>query len=264
MNQKHANAAVTAGLVAALMVTSVPAPAIAEALQGDSAPAQTEVSATSGEVTETPEATVSETDPTTTPDAEKGVEAEKDVDADKNADAEKDVAPTVTGVTQPDDLVVVEGAVVLPQVVEAQLSDGTTGEAAVAWKVTGELEGTDPAQLSAGSYVLQGTVEGFDGPVEMRLEVQAPTPAPVEDDATDEADPSDEATPVEPLSNDPTGDVEGSVEVSEGVIVINGVRYTYATRYTVVQGFDQSTTKCMVPTLSRWQIEPWLNATNGR
>ena len=239
MNQKHANAAVTAGLVAALMVTSVPAPAIAEALQGDQAPAQTEVSTTSGEVAKAPEATVSETDPTTTPDAEKDVEGEKDVDADKNADAEKDVAPTVTGVTQPDDLVVAEGAVALPQVVETKLSDGTTGEAAVAWKVTGELVGTDPAQLPAGSYVLQGTVEGFVGPVEMRLEVQAPTPAPVEDDATEEVEPSEEATPVKPLSNDPTGDVEGSVEVSEGVIVINGVRYTYATRYTVVQGFDQ-------------------------
>ena len=29
----------------------------------------------------------------------------------------------------------------------------------------------------------------------------------------------------------------------------------------MVQGLDQSMEKCMVPTLSRWQIDPWLKAT---
>ena len=32
----------------------------------------------------------------------------------------------------------------------------------------------------------------------------------------------------------------------------------------MVQGLDQSMEKCMVPTLSRWQMDPWLKATKGR
>ena len=32
----------------------------------------------------------------------------------------------------------------------------------------------------------------------------------------------------------------------------------------IVQGFFQSMAKCMVPALSRWQMEPWLKATKGR
>ena len=32
----------------------------------------------------------------------------------------------------------------------------------------------------------------------------------------------------------------------------------------MVQGFFQSMEKCMVPALSRWQMDPWLKATKGR
>lgn len=219
MNQKHVNAAVTAGLVASLMVTSVPAPAIAEALQNDAAPMA----------------------------VESAVEGQEDVaEVAAPQEAEKDgvpeaADPTIKGVAQPDDLVVSTGSVSLPQTVETQMSDGSTGEAAVAWKVTGELEGTDPAQLPAGSYVLEGTVEGYDQPVELRLEVKESAPAPAEDAADANALPEDTTdaekgdAPVAPQAED---GVSTQAEATSGTVTDGaGNVYTYDPNFTMIQGF---------------------------
>ena len=236
MNQSHARAAVTAGLAAVLAVSSVPVPSIAEVVNGtDAAVQDVELqSATSADV--------------------EGAESQS-----AEADAPEQQA-TISSVDQLAPVTVSEGSVELPGTVVAQMSDETTSEVPVTWAVTGELAGTDPAELPAGSYELAGTVEGYEQTVTLQLTVKPAEPAPapevpgstVEDE--DQKTEGQEGAELEgekdvELEGEKTGDEEvassedepsslAASDESGAVTDMEGIVYTYPTVISMPQGFD--------------------------
>ena len=144
MNRRHVNAAITAGLALTMTVGSVPPQAFAEMMQGDTTQVAVEQSA----------------DATT---ANTGKATSEDQTDDK-----------IASLAELTDLHVAEGSdATLPQTVTATYESGTTKQENVTWKLNGADAPVTLAQLPAGSYEFEGTVDGAIQTVKQRVIVEA-------------------------------------------------------------------------------------------
>lgn len=152
MNRRHVNAAITAGLALTMTVGSVPPQAFAEMMQGDTTQVVAEQSAGA-----------------TSEDASKAASQEQDEDK-------------IASLAELTDLHVAEGSdATLPQTVAATYESGATKQENVTWKLNGVDAPATLAQLPAGSYEFEGTVDGATQTVKQRVivEVAAADPAAV-------------------------------------------------------------------------------------
>lgn len=144
MNRRHVNAAITAGLALTMTVGSVPPQAFAEMMQGDTTQVAVEQSAGA-----------------TSEDASKAASQEQDEDK-------------IASLAELTDLHVAEGSdATLPQTVAATYESGATKQENVTWKLNGTDAPATLAQLPAGSYEFEGTVDGATQTVKQRVIVEA-------------------------------------------------------------------------------------------
>lgn len=214
MHRRTVHVAVTAGLVTALSLGSVPTPAIAEALSG-SGVTQAEQGVSSEQATEDAAAGVS----TQQEEASQGDAAETDEQA----------SPTITAVASPGNITCEAGSVSLPGTVSVTLSDGTTEDRSVSWQVDGASSQDAFNALEPGSYTVAGTVEGTDKQPSFTLTISAATaPGIADEQAAPEQDaqaaPVEEAVPAEdegapaassPAANDVATQVDGDIVTLE-------------------------------------------------
>lgn len=156
MNRRHANAAITAGLALTMTVGSVPPQAFAEMMQGDTTQVVAEQSDATG---------------TAATSADTGQTTSEDQAVDK-----------IASLAEQTDLHVAEGSdATLPQTVAATYESGATKQENVTWKLNGADAPATLAQLPAGSYEFEGTVDGATQTVKQRVivEVAAADPAAV-------------------------------------------------------------------------------------
>lgn len=156
MNRRHVNAAITAGLALTMTVGSVPPQAFAEMMQGDTTQVVAEQSDAAG-------AAAASTDT--------GQTTSEDQAVDK-----------IASLAEQTDLHVAEGSdATLPQTVAATYESGATKQENVTWKLNGVDAPATLAQLPAGSYEFEGTVDGATQTVKQRVivEVAAADPAAV-------------------------------------------------------------------------------------
>lgn len=145
MNRRHVNAAITAGLALTMTVGSVPPQAFAEMMQGDTTQVVAEQSA----------------DATT---ADTGKATSEDQAVDK-----------IASLAEQTDLHVAEGSdATLPQTVAVTYESGVTKQENVTWKLNGVDAPATLAQLPAGSYEFEGTVDGATQTVKQRVIIEAP------------------------------------------------------------------------------------------
>ena len=143
MNRRHVNAAITAGLALTMTVGSVPPQAFAEMMQGDTTQVVVEQSA----------------------DA---------TSADTNQTASEDQADDkIASLAEQTELHVAEGSdATLPQTVTATYESGATKQENVTWKLNGADAPATLAQLPAGSYEFEGTVDGATQTAKQRVIVE--------------------------------------------------------------------------------------------
>ena len=145
MNRRHVNAAITAGLALTMTVGSVSPQAFAEMMQGDTTQVVAEQSA----------------DATT---ADTGKATSEDQAVDK-----------IASLAEQTDLHVAEGSdATLPQTVAVTYESGVTKQENVTWKLNGVDAPATLAQLPAGSYEFEGTVDGATQTVKQRVIIEAP------------------------------------------------------------------------------------------
>lgn len=167
MNRRHVNAAITAGLALTMTVGSVPPQAFAEMMQGDT----TQVVAEQSDATGAAAAS-----------ADTGQATSEDQAVDK-----------ITSLADLTDLHVAEGSdATLPQTVAATYESGATKQENVIWKLNGADAPATLAQLPAGSYEFEGTVDGAMQTVKQRVVVEAVTADPAAVDAANVAAPTSE------------------------------------------------------------------------
>lgn len=148
MNRRHVNAAITAGLALTMTVGSVPPQAFAEMMKGDSTQVVAEQSDAAGA-----DATSADTGQTTS----------EDLAVDK-----------IASLAEQTDLHVAEGSdATLPQTVAATYESGATKQENVTWKLNGADAPATLAQLPAGSYEFEGTVDGATQTAKQRVIVEA-------------------------------------------------------------------------------------------
>lgn len=153
MNRRHVNAAITAGLALTMTVGSVPPQAFAEMMQGDI----TQVVAEQSDVTGAAAAS-----------ADTGQATSQDQSEDK-----------IVSFANLNELHVAEGSdATLPQTVTATCESGITKQENVTWKLNGADAPATLAQLPAGSYEFEGTVDGTTQTVKQRVVVEAVTADP--------------------------------------------------------------------------------------
>ena len=153
MNRGHVNAAITAGLALTMTVGSVPPQAFAEMMQGDT----TQVVAEQSDATGAAAAS-----------ADTGQATSQDQSEDK-----------IASFASLNELHVAEGSdATLPQTVTATYESGTTKQENVIWKLNGADAPATLAQLPAGSYEFEGTVDGTTQTVKQRVVVEAVTADP--------------------------------------------------------------------------------------
>lgn len=153
MNRRHVNAAITAGLALTMTVGSVPPQAFAEMMQGDTTQVVAEQSDATGAA-----ATSADTGQATSQD-----QSEDNIASFANLN----------------ELHVAEGSdATLPQTVTATYESGTTKQENVIWKLNGADAPATLAQLPAGSYEFEGTVDGATQTVKQRVVVEAVTADP--------------------------------------------------------------------------------------
>lgn len=149
MNRRHVNAAITAGLALTMTVGSVPPQAFAEMMQGDTTQVVAEQSDAAGA-----DATSADTGQTT---------------------SEDQAVDKIASLAEQTDLHVAEGSdATLPQTVSATYESGTTKQENVTWKLNGVDAPATLAQLPAGSYEFEGTVDGATQTVKQRVIIEAP------------------------------------------------------------------------------------------
>lgn len=149
MNRRHVNAAITAGLALTMTVGSVPSQAFAEMIQGDTTQVVAEQSDATG---------------ATAASADTGQATSEDQAVDK-----------ITSLADLTDLHVAEGSdATLPQTVAATYESGATKQENVTWKLNGADAPATLAQLPAGSYEFEGTVDGATQTVKQRVIIEAP------------------------------------------------------------------------------------------
>lgn len=148
MNRRHVNAAITAGLALTMTVGSVPPQAFAEMMQGDTTQVVAEQSDDTGAAATS---------------ADTGQAASEDQAVDK-----------IASLADLTDLHVAEGSdATLPQTVSATYESGITKQENVTWKLNGADAPATLAQLPAGSYEFEGTVDGATQTVKQRVIVEA-------------------------------------------------------------------------------------------
>lgn len=167
MNRRHVNAAITAGLALTMTVGSVPPQAFAEMMQGDT----TQVVAEQSDATGAAAAS-----------ADTGQATSQDQSEDK-----------IASFASLNELHVAEGSdATLPQTVTATYESGTTKQENVTWKLNGADAPATLAQLPAGSYEFEGTVDGATQTVKQRVVVEAVTADPAAADAANVVAPTSE------------------------------------------------------------------------
>lgn len=167
MNRRHVNAAITAGLALTMTVGSVPPQAFAEMMQGDT----TQVVAEQSDATGAAAAS-----------ADTGQATSQDQSEDK-----------IASFANLNELHVAEGSdATLPQTVTATYESGTTKQENVTWKLNGADAPATLAQLPAGSYEFEGTVDGTTQTVKQRVVVEAVTADPAAADAANVVAPTSE------------------------------------------------------------------------
>lgn len=148
MNRRHVNAAITAGLALTMTVGSVPPQAFAEMMQGDTTQVVAEQS-----------------------DATGAAAASADTSQSTSQDQSEDKIASFANLNE---LHVAEGSdATLPQTVTATYESGTTKQENVTWKLNGADAPATLAQLPAGSYEFEGTVDGTTQTVKQRVVVEA-------------------------------------------------------------------------------------------
>lgn len=148
MNRRHANAAITAGLALTMTVGSVPPQAFAEMMQGDTTQVVAEQSDATGAAATS---------------ADTGQAISQDQSEDK-----------IASFANLNELHVAEGSdATLPQTVTATYESGTTKQENVTWKLNGADAPATLAQLPAGSYEFEGTVDGATQTVKQRVVIEA-------------------------------------------------------------------------------------------
>lgn len=148
MNRRHVNAAITAGLALTMTVGSVPPQAFAEMMQGDTIQVVAEQSDATGA------AAVSEG-------------ASQTTSQDQSED-------NIASFANLNELHVAEGSdATLPQTVTATYESGATKQENVIWKLNGADAPATLAQLPAGSYEFEGTVDGTTQTVKQRVVIEA-------------------------------------------------------------------------------------------
>lgn len=153
MNRRHVNAAITAGLALTMTVGSVPPQAFAEMMQGDTTQVVAEQSDATGAAATS---------------ADTGRATSQDQSEDK-----------IASFASLNELHVAEGSdATLPQTVTATYESGTTKQENVIWKLNGADAPATLAQLPAGSYEFEGTVDGTTQTVKQRVVVEAVTADP--------------------------------------------------------------------------------------
>mgnify|MGYP004709296733 CR=1 FL=1 len=163
MNRRHVNAAITAGLALTMTVGSVPPQAFAEMMQGDTTQVVAEQSADAAT-------------------ADSGKATSEDQTDDK-----------IASLAEQTDLHVAEGSdATLPQTVAATYESGATKQENVSWKLNGADAPATLAQLSAGSYEFEGTVDGTTQTVKQRVVIEVTTADPAAVDAVSVAAPTSE------------------------------------------------------------------------
>lgn len=149
MNRRHVNAAITAGLALTMTVGSVPPQAFAEMMQGDTTQVVTEQSDAAGAAATS---------------ADTGQATSEDQAVDK-----------IASLAEQTDLHVAEGSdATLPQTVAVTYESGVTKQENVTWKLNGVDAPATLAQLPAGSYEFEGTVDGATQTVKQRVIIEAP------------------------------------------------------------------------------------------
>ena len=149
MNRRHVNAAITAGLALTMTVGSVPPQAFAEMMQGDTTQVVAEQSDAAGA-----DATSADTGQTT---------------------SEDQAVDKIASLAEQTELHVAEGSdATLPQTVAATYESGATKQEYVTWKLNGADAPATLAQLPAGSYEFEGTVDGATQTVKQRVVIEAP------------------------------------------------------------------------------------------
>lgn len=168
MNRRHVNAAITAGLALTMTVGSVPPQAFAEMMQGDTTQVVAEQSDATG---------------ATAASADTGQATSEDQAVDK-----------ITSLAVLTDLHVAEGSdATLPQTVAATYESGATKQENVTWKLNGADAPATLAQLPAGSYEFEGTVDGATQTVKQRVVIEAAAADPAAVNAASAAVPSSES-----------------------------------------------------------------------
>ena len=149
MNRRHVNAAITAGLALTMTVGSVPPQAFAEMMQGDTTQVVAEQSDAAGAAATS---------------ADAGQATSEDQAVDK-----------IASLAEQADLHVAEGSdATLPQTVAATYESGATKQENVTWKLNGTDAPATLAQLPAGSYEFEGTVDDATQTVKQRVIIEAP------------------------------------------------------------------------------------------
>lgn len=167
MNRRHVNAAITAGLALTMTVGSVPPQAFAEMMQGDTTQVVAEQSDATGAAAASADTT--------------------------QATSEDQAVDRITSLADLTDLHVAEGSdATLPQTVAATYESGATKQENVTWKLNGADAPATLAQLPAGSYEFEGTVDGATQTAKQHVVIEAVTADPAAIDAANVAAPTSE------------------------------------------------------------------------
>lgn len=257
---RKTNAAVTAGLLAALTLGQVPTQALAanlapqagENTTGANAASNTgAASAGSAASTAAEPVAVSEGQKagaaTPAPQAAAQGQGKAGTDASGAAAGDAKQAATVKSVANPQDVTAPAGASAsLPATVQAVMSDGTTKDVAVTWHVDGQDDQAaqdtqnkqlDVSKLPAGTYTVKGAIKDSDQVPEFKLVL---TDAAQENAAQPDAAQSGDAAKAESATaadsqsagtpaaqSAPAANAAASSD-ADGEVTVDGVKYTYA------------------------------------
>lgn len=215
MNRRHVNVAITAGLALTMTVGSVPPQAFAEMMQGDTTQVVAEQSDATGAAATS---------------ADTGQATSQDQSEDK-----------IASFASLNELHVAEGSdATLPQTVTATYESGTTKQENVTWKLNGADAPATLAQLPAGSYEFEGTVDGTTQTVKQRVVVEAVTADPAV------VDPAAVNAPDATKTSNESGVTVESIDANPIVEKYVGADYYGQTSYVKVKLSDGTETSAYV------------------
>lgn len=218
MNRRHVNAAITAGLALTMTVGSVPPQAFAEMMQGDT----TQVVAEQSDAT--------------------GAAASSASSADTSQSTSQDQSEDkIAAFANLNELHVAEGSdATLPQTVTATYESGTTKQENVTWKLNGADAPATLAQLPAGSYEFEGTVDGTTQTVKQRVVIEATAADPAV------VDPAAVNAPDATKTSNESGVTVESIDANPIVEKYVGADYYGQTSYVKVKLSDGTETSAYV------------------